>query len=468
MNNYIKYILIITILVSLTLFVITIKSNKKTIGENYKNNNYDNHEENNNEVKEHFTDLSLPNIKEYNDSIKQKYLKSVHLVSKKSKYQKIDIYYHDFVGYILVIDNDLQITTYDEKNYHEMITHVPLNYIEDAKNVLIIGAGDGGVATEVLKHKNIKNVYWIEIDEEVVKVCRIYFPHLHKHKNDKRLKLIHEDASKWIVNKDNIKKFTKFFDIAILDSTDFGASNQLLTVQFYKNIKKLMKDVSILAFNYTCLQWNDQIESNRDLTIVNRAYNMKSSNVFNNVSYYQIFQPSYISGHYSFAFCSDKINPTNTLINWNTWNKKNITTKYYNKKVHYSSFSLPNKLIVKKKKKKIGCTLLINIGEANSKSLNNLKKLNEYSTELLKLLKINEIGRIDHKFTPQGVTLLVLLSESHLGIHTWPEDGTAYIDLFSCGQKTQYNYHTQIKIEKLTKKYFNNQIFKIDQNDRAL
>ena len=40
-----------------------------------------------------------------------------------------------------------------------------------------------------------------------------------------------------------------------------------------------------------------------------------------------------------------------------------------------------------------------------------------------------------HKFTPQGVTAILLLSESHLSIHTWPEYQYAAIDVFTCGEK---------------------------------
>lgn len=40
------------------------------------------------------------------------------------------------------------------------------------------------------------------------------------------------------------------------------------------------------------------------------------------------------------------------------------------------------------------------------------------------------------KFDPQGVTVLILLSESHLSIHTWPERNTAALDIFTCGQET--------------------------------
>jgi S-adenosylmethionine decarboxylase len=41
-----------------------------------------------------------------------------------------------------------------------------------------------------------------------------------------------------------------------------------------------------------------------------------------------------------------------------------------------------------------------------------------------------------HKFTPQGVTALALLSESHISIHTWPEHGYSAVDVFTCGSHT--------------------------------
>ncbi len=41
-----------------------------------------------------------------------------------------------------------------------------------------------------------------------------------------------------------------------------------------------------------------------------------------------------------------------------------------------------------------------------------------------------------HKFTPHGVTAVALLAESHISIHTWPEDGIAVCDVFTCGEKT--------------------------------
>ncbi len=46
------------------------------------------------------------------------------------------------------------------------------------------------------------------------------------------------------------------------------------------------------------------------------------------------------------------------------------------------------------------------------------------------------LDMVSHKFEPQGVTAVALLSESHLSIHTWPEHGYAAIDAFTCGDHT--------------------------------
>ena len=53
-----------------------------------------------------------------------------------------------------------------------------------------------------------------------------------------------------------------------------------------------------------------------------------------------------------------------------------------------------------------------------------------------KIAKSTLLGELSHKFEPQGVTALVLLAESHISIHTWPEAGYAAVDVFTCGEHT--------------------------------
>lgn len=49
--------------------------------------------------------------------------------------------------------------------------------------------------------------------------------------------------------------------------------------------------------------------------------------------------------------------------------------------------------------------------------------------------QLNLLQLMEHSFTPQGITMLGLLSESHISIHTWPEEGYAALDLFTCGEE---------------------------------
>jgi S-adenosylmethionine decarboxylase len=56
---------------------------------------------------------------------------------------------------------------------------------------------------------------------------------------------------------------------------------------------------------------------------------------------------------------------------------------------------------------------------------------------------------IDHKFSPQGVTALALLAESHIAIHTWPDAGYAAIDIFTCGSTIEPEAACRYLIEVL-------------------
>ena len=53
----------------------------------------------------------------------------------------------------------------------------------------------------------------------------------------------------------------------------------------------------------------------------------------------------------------------------------------------------------------------------------------------IKQTQLTTLHSYFHRFRPCGVTGVILLRESHLSIHTWPEDGYAAIDLFTCGSR---------------------------------
>lgn len=59
------------------------------------------------------------------------------------------------------------------------------------------------------------------------------------------------------------------------------------------------------------------------------------------------------------------------------------------------------------------------------------------------------LGESFHRFSPQGVSGVVVIAESHLSIHTWPEYGYAAVDIFTCGNTVNPEKAAEVLIEKL-------------------
>jgi spermidine synthase len=123
------------------------------------------------------------------------------LKSVQTKFQKLDIYETEDYGNLFTLDDLIMTTERDEFIYHEMIVHVPLFSHRLPENILIIGGGDGGTARETLKHKTVKNVDMVEIDEEVVKAAKEYLPALSCELDNPKLNLYFEDGIKFIKKK---------------------------------------------------------------------------------------------------------------------------------------------------------------------------------------------------------------------------------------------------------------------------
>ena len=70
----------------------------------------------------------------------------------------------------------------------------------------------------------------------------------------------------------------------------------------------------------------------------------------------------------------------------------------------------------------------------DSKYLNDLSKIEEVLIHAAKVSGATVLHSYLHPFEPSGVSGVVVLAESHISIHTWPEDGYAALDIFMCGE----------------------------------
>lgn len=251
------------------------------------------------------------------------------IYSKKSDFQQIDIIdTYDF-GRVLVIDGWTMITEKDEFIYHEMITHVPLMVNKDIKNVLVIGAGDGGTVRELTRFNTIEKIDMVELDEEVVIAAKKYLPFTSCKLDDPRVNLYFEDGIKFVENKVNM------YDLIIVDSTDpIGPGEGLFTNEFYKNCYDALTEKGILV-NQGESPYYDM--NKREM----QRANQKLKNLFPIAEVYQYVIPTYPSGYWFFGFASKALHPTKDF-NPEYYKSLGFVDKYYNEDIHLASFALPN------------------------------------------------------------------------------------------------------------------------------
>ncbi len=97
----------------------------------------------------------------------------------------------------------------------------------------------------------------------------------------------------------------------------------------------------------------------------------------------------------------------------------------------------------------LGRHLLLELNDCAPEALNDLDYLKDALLTAARESGATVLGESFHRFSPQGVSGVVIISESHMSIHTWPEYGYAAADIFTCGDTVQPEKAARIIIEKL-------------------
>ena len=253
----------------------------------------------------------------HTDNVKFSVKVTKQLFSGKSDFQQIDVFESPEVGRFLTLDGYMMLTEKDEFIYHEMITHVPMAVHPDPKRILVIGGGDGGTVRELLKYPYVERIDLVEIDEEVVDVCRKYLPQTAKclDNKDGRINFFFEDGLKYIRHCEDM------YDIKIVDSTDpFGPGEGLFTMEFYGNCEKALKSDGIMVNQHESPFYDE------DAYAMQRAHKRIVSS-FDVCRVYQAHIPTYPSGHWLFGFATKKYHPLRDF-NPKRWESLGIETKY--------------------------------------------------------------------------------------------------------------------------------------------
>ena len=251
-----------------------------------------------------------------------------HLYSVQSDYQQIDVFESREFGRVLALDGNIMLTERDEFIYDEMMAHVPMAVHPGIRNVLVIGAGDGGVIKELTRYDRIESIDLVEMDPLVLDVCRKYLPGNACRLDDERVHIYTGNGLKFI------RRCENKYDLIVVDSTDpFGPSEGLFTKEFYGNCYKALRDDGIMVNQQGSPFYAE------DANAMQRSHK-RIAETFPISRVFQAHIPTYAAGYWLFGFASKKYHPIDDL-DAASWKTLNMRTRYYTTKLHIGAFYLP-------------------------------------------------------------------------------------------------------------------------------
>ena len=165
--------------------------------------------------------------------------------SGKSKYQTVEVLENGCFGRCLVLDGKTQSSQADEFIYHQSLVHPVMLAHPNPVTVCIAGGGEGATAREALRHNTVQRVVMIDLDAEVVELCREYLEGHHQGAfDDPRLDLQINDASVYL------KDTPEGFDVILLDLPDpmeGGPAYLLYTKTFYEMLRGKLNPGGLLV-----------------------------------------------------------------------------------------------------------------------------------------------------------------------------------------------------------------------------
>ena len=264
------------------------------------------------------------------------YAQSMELTSvvaeETSRYQRIKIFDTIANGRVMVLDDIVQITTRDESAYAEMLTHLPLLEHGSAERVMIVGGGDLSIADEALKHKSVKEVVLVDIDDRVVELCREHFGAINaKAFKDKRLKIEIADAFEYLGRPEAKARF----DLIVADRPDpVGPGKALFGDNFYQRVKNALRKGGFASFQ-TGVPFYQPWE-------ITDALN-ELKHYFPRSGLYLTVVPTYVGGFMALSWAGDRQlgTPAGIRTAARRFAKAKLKTDYYNPDIHAAAFAFP-------------------------------------------------------------------------------------------------------------------------------
>jgi spermidine synthase len=254
------------------------------------------------------------------------------LFQEQSPYQTVEVFDTYGNGKMLTIDRMVMCTEADEASYHDMLVHVPMFTHPNVRDVLVIGAGDGGTIRELVRHPGIERITMVEIDEVVVRASKQFLPTISSALEHPKLNLLIDDGIKFVKEAKD-----ESYDLVIIDSSDpVGPSEGLFSKAFYQDVYRCLRVGGVVT-----VQSESPIFNPKAFVELNQC--LKEVFGIDRVHCYLVFIPMYPTGMWSLTYCSKQgPHPVEDLdCNRAAQFTKEQDLRYYNADVHKAAFCLP-------------------------------------------------------------------------------------------------------------------------------
>ncbi|CAE7217240.1 speE, partial [Symbiodinium pilosum] len=320
------------------------------------------------------------------------------------------------------------------------------------KSVLVLGGGTGSIAALALHWPTVERIVVVEADMIIVEVVRKHFPKQAEVLSDPRVELIIADVFAWLTQDAHSK-----FDLVVVNMLDqpWLPSRRTTRLPRTKAFHRLLRAKVAVGGLLTqeagsvgmLQEFGAMLAIHRQVFTRSWPMAMSSSSPQPTVPgdefdglYFRLPRLLLLSS-------PDAFTPMQaTWVGWQGFLQSLGSTTYYHPRMHDSLFVLPAELqrrfdlpataaseeIETAASRHLVHTFMLEASGCSDGLLNDLQAAGTLLSRLAALGDLTELGHLDHKFQPQGLTALLLVSESHLSIHTWPELGYAVVDVVSC------------------------------------
>jgi spermidine synthase len=207
---------------------------------------------------------------------------------------------HDY-GKMLIIDGQTQSAQQDEYVYHEALVHPAMMTHADPRRVLIIGGGEGATLREVLRYGSVEQVVLVDIDRELIELCKRFLPEWHQGSFDNpRVELVFGDGKAYMEHAGTL------FDVIVLDGCDVmddSPAVSLYSEEFYRQTRARLAPGGVLAVQGMEVCSQDYQDYKGHLAVRERLQRM-----FPVVRSYTTFVPSFWTD-WGFLIASDTLDP---------------------------------------------------------------------------------------------------------------------------------------------------------------